>query len=95
MNLEILEIRRIRFDFCFIYKPLNNIIHIPELLSHLNFSDSVCRSNQSNTYNVSFRRSSYSKNAPINKPIYLVNTCNIDLFLHINIDFLTYIYIMF
>lgn len=81
LNLESLETRRIRLDLCFIFKLLNGDIYCPNLLAKLTFNIPNRSTRQSNTFYVPFQSTNYSKNAPVNRCMLLVNKYNPDLFL--------------
>jgi hypothetical protein len=81
LNLESLETRRIRLDLCFILKLLNGDIYCPNLLAKLTFNIPNRSTRQSNTFYVPFQSTNYSKNAPVNRCMLLVNKYNPDLFL--------------
>jgi hypothetical protein len=81
LNIDTLQIRRVKHDICFLYKLLNGYIYCPDLLSNFFFIVPDHTTNQTDTYYVPFQRTVHSKNAPIIRFMQHVNTFNIDVFI--------------
>jgi hypothetical protein len=65
LNLDTLQVRRVKHDICFLYKLLNGYIYRPDLLSNLSFLVLGHTTRQTDTFYVPFQRTVYSKNVPI------------------------------
>jgi len=82
LNLDTLQIRRIKQDICFIYyKLLNGYIYCPDLLSNLSFLVPGHSTRQTDTFYVPFQRTLYGKNAPLSRFMQHVNNFTVDLFI--------------
>lgn len=80
LNMDSLELRRIKLDICFLYNVLHNNNDCPEFLSCLSFlvPQRITRSNV--TFYTPTQQTNYALNCPISRIMYLSNKYKIDLF---------------
>jgi len=80
LNMNTLQVRRVKHDICFIYKLLNGYVNCPDLLSDVSFLVPGHTTRQTYTFYVPFQRTLYGKNAPLIRSMQYVNDFNFDMF---------------
>ncbi|KAF0746989.1 Reverse transcriptase domain-containing protein, partial [Aphis craccivora] len=86
LNIDTLQIRRIKNDISFIFKLLNGYIYCPDLLSNISFLVPGHSTRQTDTFYVPFQRTLYGKNAPLIRCMQHVNNFNVDLFIYYSVS---------
>lgn len=80
LGLDTLEVRRVRFDMCFVFKLVNGLTDCPRLLSRIGFNTPRRDLRNFCLFNIPFHSTKYGQHSPIDRTLRTLNNLNIDVF---------------